>query len=114
MCIYAAPPSMCLAAYLSCAADPSPELSCVLFAIACPFYLAGLAALLACVRLPFYPTYAAMTFPFVIPATATAKFAALSQATPIATVADMQLVIAAAATLYVLVRYAAFLAKASR
>ena len=75
-------PSMCLAAYLSCAADPSYGLSCALFDTACPLYFVGFVALFENMRTPFYPTFAAMTFPFVIAATATAKFAAFSQVMP--------------------------------
>ena len=79
--------------------------------LGCPLYFVGFVALLENMRTPFYPPFAAMTFPFVIAATATAKFAAFSQVVPIAIAADVQLAIAAIATFYVLVRYGFFLGK---
>ena len=115
MCIYAAPPSMCLAAYLSCVGSPSMTFAVVVYALSCAFYLFGLANLAACLRLRFYPTYAAMTFPFVIAAAASLKFASLVPSVPVvAVIASAQIAIACLATLYVLVRYTLFLCKGGK
>lgn len=112
LCIYAAPPSMCLAAYLSCAAVPSDALVSALYVLSCAFYLMGLAMLIVCLRLPFYPTYAAMTFPFVIAAAASTKLAALMQGiAPLEFAVAAQTAIASIAVTYVFVRYLMFLLK---
>ncbi|MCI8341382.1 MAG: TDT family transporter [Eggerthellaceae bacterium] len=69
-CIYTAPMSLSLVGYLATAADPSPLMVAVMLVLAQAFLVLVLARLPKFLALPFYPSYAAMTFPFVITATA--------------------------------------------
>lgn len=69
-CIYTAPMSLSLVGYLATAADPNPAMVAVMLVLAQVFFAVVLARLPKFLALPFYPSYAAMTFPFVITATA--------------------------------------------
>ena len=69
-CIYTAPMSLSLAGYLATASEPNPAFACVLAMLAQLLLIAVLFRLPHFLRLKFYPSYAAMTFPFVITATA--------------------------------------------
>ena len=69
-CIYTAPMSLSLFGKLATAADPSPLMVAVMLVLAQAFLVLVLARLPKFLALPFYPSYAAMTFPFVITATA--------------------------------------------
>lgn len=69
-CIYTAPMSLSLVGYLACVPNPSPLMVAVMLVLAQLFLVLVLARLPKFLRLPFYPSYAAMTFPFVITATA--------------------------------------------
>ena len=109
LCIYAAPASMCTTAYLSCFNDPSPILLSVLYLLAIALFLAGLIILLSCLRLPFFPTFSAMTFPFVICATASFKLAQYLPEGMLSSIincyAFIQFAIAVAVVFYVLARF---------
>lgn len=115
LCIYAAPASMCTTAYLSCFENPSPLLVAVLYVLAIMLFIAGFMVMLSCLRLPFFPTYSAMTFPFVICATASFKIAQFLPEGMLASLVNLyafaQLAIALAIVLYVLVRFLAFIVK---
>lgn len=69
-CIFAAPASLCLAGYLQSAAEKQLWLVAVMAVLSFALYLMALAMLPRLLRLPFYPSYAAFTFPFVISAIA--------------------------------------------
>ena len=69
-CIYTAPTSLCLTGYMQASATKSPALVVTLMVLACVLYLIVLANLPRFLRLKFYPSYAAFTFPFVISAIA--------------------------------------------
>ena len=69
-CIYTAPMSLSLVGYLATAADPNPLMVAIMLVLAQAFLVLVLAQLPKFLALPFYPSYAAMTFPFVITATA--------------------------------------------
>ena len=69
-CIYTAPMSLSLAGYLATEPIPNPVFACVLAVLAQLLLVAVLIRLPHFLRLKFYPSYAAMTFPFVITATA--------------------------------------------
>jgi len=70
ICIFAAPASLCLASYLKSAADKQFYVVSVFAFLSLLIYLAILLFLPKLLRLKFYPSYAAFTFPFVISATA--------------------------------------------
>ena len=114
-CIYTAPMSLSIAGYLATAADPSPLFVGILLVLAQAFYLLVLTRLPRLLRLKFYPSFAAMTFPFVITATALGQASAFfaSSGTPLPTFVDALIAaetgIATVLVAYVFVRYAVFL-----
>lgn len=69
-CIYAAPMSLSLVGYLSVSEQPNTVFVIVLLALAQIFLFFVVFHLPKFMRLDFYPSFAAMTFPFVISATA--------------------------------------------
>lgn len=73
--ILAAPPSLCLAGYLTL--TPEPSLMFVLFMLGLALLMTAVVyiAFFVLLRLPFSPAYAAFTFPVVIGATALFKTA---------------------------------------
>lgn len=110
-CIYAAPMSLSLAGYLAVADEPNALFVAVLAALAQCFLAVVVAQLPRLLRLPFYPSYAAMTFPFVICATALGKaLACLTDAgwaVPhvLLLLAGIEAALATAMVCYVLARY---------
>lgn len=112
LCIYAAPMSLSLAGYLSVTSDPN-ELFVAIVAVLAQILLVIVAAQLPrLLRMPFLPSYAAMTFPFVISATALGKaIACLNEAgwalpEELAFVVAAETVLATAMVCYVFARYA--------
>lgn len=73
-CIYTAPMSLCLAGYLVVVDEKSWIFTLVLEIIAQSLFLFVLLKLPKLLKLPFYPSYAAFTFPFVITAFALKKW----------------------------------------
>ncbi len=69
-CIYAAPVSLCLAGYIQAVAPKSPVMIFGMLAVSSLLYIIVLIKLPGYLKLPFYPSYAAFTFPFVITAIA--------------------------------------------
>jgi exfoliative toxin A/B len=69
-CIFAAPASLCLAAYLQSVDEKRLEIVLVLAVLATALYLLSLGKLFTLLRRPFYPSHASFTFPFVISAIA--------------------------------------------
>lgn len=67
-CIYTAPVSLCLTGYLQIYPEKNVYLVSGMAAAGLVLYLIVLSKLLAYLRLPFYPSYSAFTFPFVISA----------------------------------------------
>ena len=79
LCIFAAPASLSLAAYLAIANEPILELVIVATAVAQALLVLVLTQLPRLLRIRFYPSYAAMTFPFVVSAIALANATAYFQ-----------------------------------
>lgn len=109
-CIYAAPPALCLAAYLRIAADPLPWIVWSLAVLTLGSLAVVVCFLPGLLRLPFYPSYAAFTFPFAISATAVrllelffAKTGGIVSAWH--WIAVCQTVLASVLTAYALLRY---------
>ena len=114
ICIYTAPASLCIAGYIQSVMPKSlPFLTClwvlatILFVFACIKFVQYL-------KLPFFPSYAAYTFPFVISAIASKQLMACSanMGSPMAFLKPIVLIetiIATVTTLYALVRYLVFL-----
>lgn len=117
ICIYTAPMSLSLTGYLSCFETPNPLFVAVLAILAqalLVFVIFQLPGLLKLLHANFYPSVAAMTFPFVISATALGKtvayFAGIGIELPEALtyVVAGETVLAAAMVLYATVRYLGF------
>jgi len=68
--IFTAPMSLCLAGYLSAFEEPNALLVYIMLSLSVICYLYVLVNMIPLIRLKFYPTYAAFTFPFVISAIA--------------------------------------------
>lgn len=73
-CIYTAPMSLCLAGYLVVVDDKSWLFTLILEIIAQSLFIFVLIKLPRLLKLPFYTSYAAFTFPFVITAFALKKW----------------------------------------
>ena len=114
ICIYAAPMSLCLAGYVQSVMPKNQIFLLVMFGVATVMYLFALVQLVRCLSLPFYPSYAAFTFPFVISAIASKMTAAclMNMGAPLPWLAPVVLVetiIATVLVVYTCVRYLAFL-----
>ena len=70
ICIYTAPTSLCVAGYVQSVTPKSREFLLAIFALATILYVFALIKALGYLKLKFYPSYAAFTFPFVISAIA--------------------------------------------
>ena len=118
-CIYTAPVSLCLAGYMNTFTPPEPSLIYFMLILSLLIYVIVLINLPRFLAMPFYPSYAAFTFPFVISAVAvkltTAKYlggqvAANPQLANITkTIFTVQTWIATILVVYALVRYIMFI-----
>lgn len=70
LCIYSAPASLSLVGYLTVIPDPNPLFVAILLICGQVFFILVIAKLPRLISTGFFPSYAAMTFPFVITATA--------------------------------------------
>jgi exfoliative toxin A/B len=70
ICIYAAPTSLCIAGYVQSVTPKSYGFLMAMFVVASVIYLFALVKMVTFLKLPFYPSMAAFTFPFVISAIA--------------------------------------------
>ena len=119
LCIYAAPMSLSLAGYLSVAGVPNETFVAVLAVLAQILLIAVVTQLPRLLSMPFYPSYAAMTFPFVISATALGKAieclktAGWTLPEELAVIVAAETALAAALVCYVFARYAHHLAVTS-
>lgn len=112
--IFSAPASLCLAGYMSA----FPAKNMLMVWILTSFSLVSLIGVLLCLpwllRLKFYPSYSAFTFPLVISAIALKKTGAFlnntSHTSPwIQSMADFTMLVAVCMVLYVLVRFFIYL-----
>ena len=113
-CIYTAPMSLSIVGYLAVADAPNALFVGVMMVLAQVLFLVVLSRLPHLLRLEFYPSYAAMTFPFVSTATAlgqgTAFFRANGVALPFAfdVVFYVEVALATVMVAYVLAHYLRF------
>jgi exfoliative toxin A/B len=107
--IYTAPLSLCIVAYIQSVAAKNLTLLAVMLAIASAIYVFALVCALRCLARPFYPSWAGMTFPFVISANALKQSAAWAAASghplPLAPVVLIETVVAGFFVVCVTVRY---------
>jgi len=113
-CIFAAPANLCLAAYIQSASPKSIYIIGFLAVSGLALYSVSLFKLISYIKLKFYPSFAAFTFPFVISAIAMKQTMAYLNSTEsgiaaLSTVVLIQTIIAAAITVYVLIKYCMFL-----
>ena len=116
--IFTAPSSLALAGYLSSFVDRSPAIIYLLTVCTVMSFAFVLSRLPALLRLPFFPSYSAFTFPFVITAIALKGAAAYLNNTGrgialLTRFIPLLELWAFAAVIYVLIRYARFLIAAS-
>ena len=116
-CIYTAPVSLCLAGYMNTFTPPEPSLIYFMLVLSLFIYLVVIINIPRFLVMPFYPSYAAFTFPMVISAIAvkltTAKFLTSSNPALAGTtkmIFTAQTWIAAILVAYTLVRYIMFIA----
>ena len=112
-CIYTAPASLCLAGYMQSVTDKSLAMAGFLAVLSFVIYVIVLLNLPKYLKLKFYPSYAAFTFPFVISAIGLkmtmAWLANTGNAMPwLSWIVLIETVIAAVLVVYTLVRYVMF------
>ncbi len=115
-CIYAAPTSLCIAGYVQSVTPKSKEFLLALLLVATVLYILALVKAIGYLKLKFYPSYAAFTFPFVISAIATkqtmACLANMKQPLPILQyLVLIETVIATLFVIYTFVRFMQFIFK---
>ena len=110
--ILTAPMSLCLAGYFSVFDQRAALLVYIMLAVAVVCYIYVTVNMFSLLRLKFYPTYAAFTFPYVISAVAFNSANAFLMESGYNFLQFMPKIaewIAIAAVIYVLIRFAAFL-----
>ncbi len=113
-CIFAAPTSLCLAAYIQSVAAKSAGMVIFLFILATALYLLSLYKLLRLPKAVFFPSFASFTFPFVISAIAAKQAAAFLagagyQLPFLSTVVLTETIIALVLVCYTLARFCIYL-----
>jgi exfoliative toxin A/B len=112
--ILAAPGSLCLAGYMNSFPEKSIGMVYLLMAFSLIFYIVAIALLPKLLKLKFYPSYSAFTFPMVISGIgiklANGFLVKSNMAIPfLKYVVNFEELVATVLTLYVLVRYVNFL-----
>ena len=113
-CVFTAPASLCLAAYLQSVEEKNLTFVIGLAVLSFALYVLVLAKLIPLLQLPFYPSYSAFTFPFVISAIASKQTAAYLMKQGFETsylqpVIGIQTILAVLLVCYTLLRYSIFL-----
>lgn len=114
ICIYAAPTSLCIAGYVQSVMPKSYGMLMAMFVLASVLYVFALVKAIGYFKLPFFPSYASFTFPFVISAIASkqtmACLANMERPVPaLKYVVLIETIIAAVFVLYTLVRFLQFI-----
>lgn len=114
ICIYAAPTSLCIAGYVQSVTPKAYGMLMGMFAAASVLYLFALVKAVGYLKLPFFPSYASFTFPFVISAIASKQTMAclMNMGRPMPAlqyVVLIETVIAAVFVVYTLIRFLQFL-----
>ncbi len=110
ICIYAAPTSLCIAGYVQSVMPKSKNFLLAMFVFATILYIFALVKAIGYLKLQFYPSYAAFTFPFVISAIASKQTAGclanMKQPMPfLQPVVLVETIIAAVFVIYTFVRF---------
>ena len=112
-CICTAPTSLVIAGYIQSVEKKNLTLLLVMWGVAAVLFVIALIKALTYLSLPFYPSYAAWTFPFVITAIASKQLMAcaanMGQPLPfLRPIVIIQTIVAAAFMIYVFIRYLMF------
>ena len=115
-CNYSAPVSLCIAGYIQSITPKSLTLLTILWVLASVLFVFACIKFVQYLSLPFFPSYAAYTFPFVISAIASKQLmaCAMNMEKPmpfLKPVVLVETIIATITTLYALIRYLVFLFK---
>lgn len=110
-CIFTALFSILIVGYVNSADIISNEFLTVLYTIASIFYIFAIYKLIRNIKIRFYPSFAAFTFPFVISALATKGVLGTLKIGLLNYVLALQTVIATVLVVYVLIKYIKFLKK---
>lgn len=115
-CIFTAPMSLCLAGYIQSVTPKSKIFVIGMAIVSFALFVLVLLQIFKFLKLKFYPSYAAFTFPFVISAIAMKQTNAflLMQETPIkglSTLVIVQTILASILVLYAFTRYIIFIFK---
>lgn len=78
ICIYTAPLSLCIAGYISTVEQKSLPFTVAMLVFATVLYVFAFVKFVQYIKLPFYPSFGAYTFPFVISAIAMKQTLAMS------------------------------------
>ena len=113
VCIFNAVTTILIVGYLNSAQNISYEFVMLFYSFACVFYIFALYKFITFRNLDFYPSFSAFTFPFVISTTATKGVMTLFNNSILGNVYLIELAIAVALVIYVLIRYVIFLKKSS-
>lgn len=106
ICIYAALINILIVGYVNSFSNINPYFLFTLYIIASVFYVFSLYKFIGYTKLPFYPSYSAFTFPFVISAVASTKILAITNNNPILSfVVLIEVGIATVLVAYVLLKY---------
>lgn len=114
ICIYAAPTSLCIAGYVQSVTPKSKTFLLAMLVVATLIYIFALVKAIGYLKLKFYPSYAAFTFPFVISAIATKQTMAcltnMGQPLPILKpIVLIETVIATIFVIYTFIRFIGFI-----
>lgn len=114
ICIYAAPTSLCVAGYVQSITPKSKGFLLTMLVLASILYVFALIKAIGYLKLKFYPSFAAFTFPFVISAIATkqtmACLANMKQPMPfLQYIVLIETIIAVIFVIYTFIRYMQFL-----
>ena len=114
ICIYAAPTSLCIAGYVQSVTLKSKTFLLAMLAVATVLYIFALVKAIGYLKLKFYPSYAAFTFPFVISGIATkqtmACLANMESPMPILKpVVLIETIIAVVLVVYTFIRFMGFI-----
>ena len=110
-CIFTALFSILIVGYVNSVDIISNEFLTVLYTIASIFYIFAIYKLIRNIKIRFYPSFAAFTFPFVISALATKGVLGTLKIGLLNYVLALQTVIATVLVVYVLIKYIKFLKK---
>lgn len=112
-CIYTAPASLCLAGYMQSFPEKSWAFAVGIALLSLALYIVVLVKLPRYLKMPFFPSYAAFTFPFVISAIGMKMIMAFAAASGhtipgISILVLIETVIACVLVVYTVIRYAVF------